>query len=233
MRVGIMQPYLFPYIGYFQLIDAVDRFVVYDNIKYTKKGWINRNRLLRQGTDAYFSVPLKKGSDSLDICQRELASDFNRDKLLNQFAEAYRQAPQYADVFPFLQEVFSCDRFNLFEFLFNALRKTCARLRIDTEILVSSGIGIDHALRKQDRVMALCEALGATVYVNPIGGVELYSVDEFKARGLQLQFLKSRPCVYPQFGNEFVPWLSIIDVMMFNAVDVIRTAFLPNYEMVC
>eukprot|EP01036_Dinobryon_divergens_P050949 gene50949-68197_t len=77
MKVGIMQPYFLPYIGYFQLIAAVDLFVVYDNIKYTKKGWINRNRLLQNGTDAVFSLPLKKDSDALDVRERELAADFN------------------------------------------------------------------------------------------------------------------------------------------------------------
>jgi len=89
MRLAIMQPYFFPYIGYFQLIAAVDMFIVYDNIKYTKKGWINRNRMLQNGKDMMFSLPLKGDSDTLDVFQRKLAADFNRDKLLNQFNEAY------------------------------------------------------------------------------------------------------------------------------------------------
>ena len=90
MRLAIMQPYFFPYIGYFQLIAAVDQFIVYDNIKYTKKGWINRNRMLQNGKDVMFSLPLKSDSDFLDVCERELAADFNRDKLLNQLKGAYR-----------------------------------------------------------------------------------------------------------------------------------------------
>ena len=95
MRLAIMQPYFFPYIGYFQLIAAVDMFIVYDNIKYTKKGWINRNRMLQNGKDVMFSLPLKSDSDYLDVCERELAADFNRDKLLNQFKGAYRRRPVF------------------------------------------------------------------------------------------------------------------------------------------
>ena len=95
-----MQPYFFPYIGYFQLIAAVDLFIVYDNIKYTKKGWFNRNRLLQNGKDVMFSLSLKNDSDTLDVCERELAASFNRDKLLGQFKEAYRRAPYFAQTFP-------------------------------------------------------------------------------------------------------------------------------------
>src|SRR5258705_11030314 len=100
MRLAVMQPYFFPYIGYFQLIAAVDLFIVYDNIKYTKKGWINRNRMLRNGKDVMFSVPLKNDSDYLDVCERELAADFNRDKLFNQLKGAYRGAPNFSQTFP-------------------------------------------------------------------------------------------------------------------------------------
>ena len=95
MKLAIMQPYFLPYIGYFQLIAAVDQFIVYDNIKYTKKGWINRNRLLQNGTDTVFSIPLSKDSDALDIRERQIAADFRRDKLLKQIAEAYRKAPYF------------------------------------------------------------------------------------------------------------------------------------------
>ncbi|AVC45854.1 wbqC-like family protein (plasmid) [Rhizobium leguminosarum bv. viciae] len=90
MKLAIMQPYFFPYIGYFQLIHAVDKFVVYDNIKYTKKGWINRNRILRNGEDYTFSLPIKAASDSLDICDRTLSTEFDRNKLVNQIQGAYR-----------------------------------------------------------------------------------------------------------------------------------------------
>src|SRR5689334_5504655 len=120
-----MQPYFLPYIGYFQLIAAVDLFVVYDNIKYTKKGWINRNRMLQNGRDVMFSVPLKAASDSLDICNRALAADFNRERLLNQFNGAYRHAPYYRQTLPLLEEVVRHEESNLFSFLHHSIVSTC------------------------------------------------------------------------------------------------------------
>jgi hypothetical protein len=103
MKLGIMQPYFFPYIGYFQLITTVDMFIIYDNVKYTKKGWINRNRMLQNDKDVMFSLPLKNDSDYLNVCKRELAADFNRDKLLNQIKGAYRRAPYFAQTFPLMK----------------------------------------------------------------------------------------------------------------------------------
>lgn len=232
MRLAIMQPYFFPYIGYFQLIAAVDVFIVYDNIKYTKKGWINRNRMLQNGKDVMFSLPLKKDSDSLDVCERELAADFNRDKLLNQFKGTYRRAPYFEQTLSLLEQIVRYEDANLFRFLHHSIVRTCEYLGVTTEIRVSSGVGIDHALQSQDKVLALCKAVGADTYVNAIGGMELYSKDEFQAQGIELQFIKSLPFEYPQSGAEFVPWLSIIDVMMFNSPDAIKACITKNYELI-
>ncbi len=232
MRLAIMQPYFLPYIGYFQLIAAADIFVVYDNIKYTKKGWINRNRMLQNGKDVMFSLPLKSGSDSLDIGDRELAADFNRDKLLNQFKGAYRQAPYFERTFPLIEQIVRHKDANLFRFLLHSIVKTCGHLGITTKIRISSEIPIDHALKSQDKVLALCEAVGATTYVNAIGGMELYSKKAFLGKGVELKFIKSKPFEYAQFGNEFVPWLSIVDVMMFNAPAQIGDAIRGGYELV-
>jgi len=232
MQVGIMQPYFLPYIGYFQLINAVNVFIVYDNIKYTKKGWINRNRMLQNGKDVMFSLSLKKDSDYLDVCQRELAADFNRGKLLNQFKGAYQHAPYFAQTYPLVEQIVRYEEANLFRFLHYSIAKTCEHLGISTEIRVSSKIAIDHDLKNQDKVLALCEAVGASTYVNAIGGMELYSKETFREKGIELKFIKSNPFAYPQFGDEFVPWLSIIDVMMFNPLDTIRTCISTNYELI-
>jgi hypothetical protein len=232
MRLAIMQPYFFPYIGYFQLIAAVDMFIVYDNIKYTKKGWISRNRMLQNGKDVMFSLSLKSDSDSLDVCKRELAADFNRDKLLNQFNGAYRRAPYFAQTFPLVEQIVRHEDTNLFRFLHHSIVRTCEHLGIATEIRISSGIAIDHDLKNQDKVLALCEAVGATTYVNAIGGMELYSKETFREKGIELKFIKSKPFEYAQFGDAFVPWLSIIDVMMFNPLDTIQTCISTNYELI-
>lgn len=227
-----MQPYFMPYIGYFQLIAAVDTFIVYDNIKYTKKGWINRNRMLQNGKDVMFSLPLKSDSDSLDVCERELAADFNRDKLLNQFKGAYRRAPYFEQTFPLVEQIVRHEDTNLFRFLHHSIAKTCEHLGITTEIKFSSGIAIDRNLKNQDKVLALCEAVGANTYVNAIGGMALYSKEAFRERGVELKFIKSKPFEYAQFGDVFVPWLSIIDVMMFNAPEQIGVAIREGYELV-
>jgi hypothetical protein len=223
MKVAIMQPYFFPYIGYFQLLASVDVLILYDNIKYTKKGWINRNRMLRNGQDTMFTLPLKSASDFQDICDRELAATFDPDKLVGQFREAYQRAPYFEQTFELIERVIRHEDANLFCYLYNSLIQTCKHLGIGTKIRLSSQIAIDHTLKSQEKVLALCESMGADVYVNSIGGVELYSRDLFRKNRIELKFLQSRPFEYAQFGAAFVPWLSIIDVMMFNSTDAIRT----------
>jgi len=232
MKLAIMQPYFFPYIGYFQLIASVDQFIVYDNIKYTKKGWINRNRLLLNGKDAVFSLPLKSDSDTLDICSREIAQDFNRDKLLNQFKGAYRKAPYFDETYTLLEKIIQNQDRNLFNYLYDSISVICDYLSLKTQIIKSSEINIDHELKNQQRVIAICEAVGASTYVNAIGGADLYAKEIFFDRGIELKFIKSLPFEYPQLGNVFVPWLSIIDVMMFNPLDVIQNDLTSNYELI-
>ena len=232
MKLGIMQPYFLPYIGYFQLLASVDHFILYDNIKYTKKGWINRNRMLLNGADATFSLPLKKGSDSLNIVQRELAPEFDRRKLLNQFMGTYRKAPQFELVFPAFERIVNYEENNLFWYVYNSIVKLCDYLNIKTEITISSELTVDRKLKGQDKVLALCEAAGATTYVNPVGGTELYSKTSFRERNIELQFIKTTPIEYMQFGAAFVPWLSIIDVLMFNPLNTVRNHIHNNYDLI-
>lgn len=227
-----MQPYFLPYIGYFQLIAAVDLFVVYDHIKYTKKGWINRNRMLLNGSDAVFSLPLKKDSDSLDVVQRELAADFDRARLLNQFRGAYRRASHFDRTFALLERIVLCEERNLFRYIHHSLLCACEHLGIGTEIRISSDVAADHGLAGQQKVLALCRAVGADTYVNPIGGTTIYDKDDFRAQGLALHFLQSKPYEYPQFSAAFVPWLSIIDVLMFNPLERVRELIGSHYELI-
>ena len=226
-----MQPYFLPYIGYFQLIAGVDQFIVYDNIKYTKKGWINRNRLLLEGKDAMFSLPIKSGSDSLNVCERQLSDSLNREKLFNQFSSAYRRAPYFNETYPLVKRIVEFDEVNLFGFLKHSIESICKHLAIQTKIVVSSSVDIDHGLKGAEKVMALCESLGAHTYVNSFGGKDLYSKEQFLHRGLELLFLQPKPIVYPQFGNTFVPWLSIVDVLMFNGSDIARSLICRDYTL--
>jgi WbqC-like protein family len=232
VTAAIMQPYFFPYLGYFQLIASADLFVVYDNIKYTKKGWINRNRILQQDHAVPLSLPLKRGSDFLDICDRELAADFSGNALLNQLAGAYRRAPYYAQTLPLVERIVHSDERNLFRFLDNSIRLTAEYLGILTTIKPSSEIAIDHGLTGQAKVLALCTAVEATTYINAIGGFDLYSKDEFRSRGISLKFIRSTPFSYPQLGAEHVPWLSIVDVLMFNSLSAAQERVRTGYELI-
>ena len=232
MKLAIMQPYFLPYIGYYQLISAVDLFIVYDNIKYTKKGWINRNRMLLNGVDAMFSLPLKKDSDALDIRERELAADFDRAKLLNRWRGAYRTAPFFEETFPLLEKIVSFEDPNLFQYLFNSLRMTSEHLGLKTTFKISSEVAIDHSLKFQDKVLALCEAEGTQRYINAIGGLELYDSAAFSARGIEFRALRAKPFPYEQFGQPHVPYLSIVDLLMFNSVSKLSEVIAENYDLV-
>ena len=232
MKVAIMQPYFFPYIGYFQLINAVDKFVIYDNIEYTKKGWINRNRILKEGVDLMISLPLKKDSDFLFVNQRYLADDWSKSKLklINSIKESYRKAPHFEVTFSLVQEIFNDSNSNLFEFILHSVRQTCKFIGIETEIIVSSTLDYNNELKSEEKVIAICKSIEATQYINSIGGVELYNKNNFSDQGIELNFIKSKPIIYNQFKNEFVPWLSIIDVMMFNSKEVVSD-FLNQKEL--
>ncbi|MFH1612619.1 MAG: WbqC family protein [bacterium] len=231
MKIGIMQPYFFPYIGYFQLIKSVDKFVVYDNIKYTKKGWINRNRFLQNRKATNFFISIKKDSDYLDVKDRIISVDFNKIKLLNKMKEAYKKAPYFKQIFYLFEKVLLNNETNLFKYIYFSIKEICKELKIETEIVICSNIGIDHSIKSQDKVIDICQYFDASTYINAIGGQRLYSNDIFREHGLDLKFIKSMPIEYQQFNNAFVPWLSIIDVMMFN--DPIEMGkLLDNYELI-
>jgi WbqC-like protein family len=232
MKLGVMQPYFLPYIGYFQLIAAVDSFIVYDNIQYTKHGWINRNRLLRNGEPALFSLPLKRASDFAAVRERELAVDFKPEKLLNQFVGAYRKAPYFGATMPLIEEILRCGETNLFRLLHGSIERLCRHLNIETPITISSDVAIDHGLTKQDKVLALCREIRAETYVNAIGGVELYSPEGFRSAGVELRFIRTKPSEYAQFDNEFVPALSILDVLMFNSLEAVRKCVRDGYDLI-
>lgn len=224
MNIAIMQPYLFPYIGYFQLMNAVDEFIIYDNIQFTKKGWINRNRILVNGSDAYITLPLKKDSDYLNIKDRYLSDDWilESKKMLNRITESYRKAPYFESVFPLIEKSLLFEDKQLFNFIFNSLNLTKDFLDIKTSFVTSSTIPIDHHLKSTEKVIALCKHQNAKTYINPIGGIELYNKEEFKKEGLELKFIKANNIIYPQFKNDFIPYLSIIDIMMFNSKEEIK-----------
>ena len=232
MKIAIMQPYFLPYIGYWQLIHSVDIFVVYDNIEYTKKGWFNRNRILEADHDRLFTIPIKKDSDYLPVDQRFLSEDSYKEinRILRMIEFNYRKAPHFSIVYPVIEKCFKFPEKNLFEYIYYSINLVRNYLGIDTKIVISSKVEIDHSLKAEEKILAICKAEQASTYINAIGGTELYNKEEFKNNGVNLQFIKSKDIEYRQFDNTFVPWLSIIDVMMFNDRDRIKE-MLQQYEL--
>jgi hypothetical protein len=233
MTLAIMQPYIFPYIGYFQLMNVVDEFILYDNIEFTKKGWINRNRILINNSDAYITLPLKKDSDYLNVKDRYLAEVWltERKKILNIIKQAYYKSPYFNTVYPIIEKCLLMDEMNLFQFILNSLQILKEYLNISTPIIISSTLDIDHKLKAEKKVIEICKIREADTYINSIGGTALYTKNDFKQQGIKLCFLKTGDIQYRQFNNDFVPHLSIIDVMMFNSIDEIKL-MLNNYKLV-
>ena len=233
MKLAVMQPYLFPYLGYFQLINAVDKMVIYDNIEYTRKGWINRNRILLDGKDKFFTIPVKKDSDFLNIRERYLAdnSEIKIRKILAQISNSYRKAPFFKEIYPVLERLFLSGKKNLFDYVFNTISEICTLLELKTELIISSELKMDHDLKAEQKVLEINRILNSDIYINPIGGTELYDKENFKNKGVELLFIKSKPILYDQSDNEFTECLSIIDVLMFNDLNKVKS-FLNEFELV-
>jgi hypothetical protein len=233
MKLAIMQPYFMPYIGYFQLINSVDKFVIYDNIQYTKKGWINRNRILVNGNDQLITLPIKKDSDYLNVVERELSESWGKDKnkMLNVIKSSYIKSPYFQETFELISKCLNNPEVNLFKFIYDSIVLINDYLEIKTPIVISSTIKADHTLKSQDKVLSLCKEQNADVYINSIGGVELYNKEVFKQNNIELNFIKSNPLQYKQFNSEFISWLSIIDVMMFNSKEQIKE-YLNSYTLI-
>lgn len=211
-----MQPYFLPYIGYYQLMHSVDVFVVYDDIKYTKKGWINRNRFLMQGKPAYMTLPLAKGSDYLDIRERMLSDDYANDAMVisRRLQNAYNSCDFRSQGLELVNRIFAIDKLNLFEFLYESIVVTIERLQLDVTLIKSSEVVKKSEHTGQDRVIEICRALDASAYVNPIGGLELYDPVAFEKAGIDLQFHEMKHFRYSQPSESFVSHLSIIDSVM-------------------
>jgi hypothetical protein len=219
-----MQPYLFPYLGYFQLISAVDAFVLSDDLQYIQKGWINRNRILVNGRPFLLQFPLRKASYLDLINQRELADTFPRlrKRMLKVIHCAYARAPAFREFFPVLERLLNFEERNLARYAEHSIGGICNYLGIGTPLLRSSDLAIDPALKAQDRVIETVRRLHGDVYINPIGGTGLYDFDTFERNRITLKFHRMGEVRYSQFGQEFLPSLSIIDVLMFNKPDAAR-----------
>ena len=230
MRLAIMQPYFLPYLGYFQLIHSVDTFVIYDDVNYIKGGWINRNRILgNQGGSEL--ITLKTLGASPNRLINEVKVGGNRQKLLKTITQRYSRAPQFDQVYPLLSQILAVDESSLTRFLFLQLQIICKYLGIEPTWKLSSEISKDSSLKGQDKVIAICRALGASTYINAIGGRNLYCREAFDEQQMELSFIESKASDYIQFSDDFVPFLSIVDVLMFNDIEACKS-LLREYSLV-
>ena len=233
MKLGIMQPYFFPYLGYWQLINAVDKFVIYDDVNYIKGGWINRNRILLNGSAHYINMYMNGASSNKKINEIDLEKNVHMlNKNIKMLEAAYKDAPFFGKVFPLIKKVlYNFDVNNIAEYIENIIREFLIYLDISTEVIMSSNIKKNNCLKAQDKVIEICKILNADEYVNAIGGQSLYSKKAFSEEGIELKFIKENDIVYKQYDNEFVRDLSIIDVLMFNTKEDVKK-LLQEYNLI-
>ncbi len=231
MKIAIIQPYFLPYLGYFQLINTVDKFVTYDDVNFMKKKWINRNNILIAGQPSFFVIPLKKISQNKRIKDIEIALDLNwKIKILKKVEMAYRKAPHFQEAFDLLENIVTQGHTHISELAFTGIQKICNYLHISTHLIPSSTIYENSHLKSQNRIIDICLKENADHYINPIGGIELYSKESFLNHGIRLNFLSSELITYRQFKDKFVPHLSILDIIMFNDVETIHN-FLSRFKL--
>lgn len=230
-----MQPYIFPYIGYFHLIEATDMFVFYDDVSFIKGGWINRNRILINETDSLFTVPLMKSSSHKLICETMLHPTLYlnwKKKFIKTLKQNYSKAPFFKESIDLINSVFELECTSIGDLAINSILLVCQYLKMDFTWTISSEISPETTgLKKEERIIEINKKLGSKNYINAIGGQELYSHENFLRQGIQLNFIESTIKEYIQFKNEFIPWLSIIDVLMFNSKDEIKEQ-LKSYNVI-
>jgi hypothetical protein len=222
-RIALMQPYFLPYLGYFQLIAAVDCFVIYDNVQFIKNGWIERNRYLLEQEPKWFRVPLTKGSHTQQIMDKRIAETFAPGDILNKLSFAYRRAPHAQRMLTWLEALLVEPAQSIAELNERILRACCCLIGLQTPIIRSSDLSFSEDSKAQDRVLEVVQASAGTHYLNPFNGGHLYSAETFHQAGITLELLKANLPDYWQGSSEhpFVPGLSILDALMYNDVQTV------------
>ncbi len=229
MKLAIMQPYFFPYIGYWQLISAVDTFVIYDDVNYVKKGYINRNQILVNNASHLMTLELVGASQNKRI--NEVVVGGNLTKIWKTIELAYKKAPYFKEVSPLLRDILKNKESDLVGFLVFLIRGVCDYLDITMDVFLSSELEKNGLLKGQDKILDICGLLQAEQYINAIGGQELYQKEVFSHKNIDLSFIRSKSIDYKQFREPFIPNLSIIDVLMFNDKEQVKQ-YLTEFELV-
>jgi hypothetical protein len=238
MKLGIMQPYFFPYIGYFQLINAVDKWIIFDIIQYMRHHWINRNRILHPISGwQYIIVPLKKYSREIMIKDVRIAIEQDwGNSIIAQLQHYRKKAPYFKTTIGFLKDCFftvETEEESISKLNTGLLKKTCEVLDIKFNYDVCSEMNLQlrDITAPGDWALEISAQVGAEEYINPVGGMELFNPMKFKEKGIKLNFIKPELIPYKQNNYEFVPDLSIIDVMMWNSTEEIK-AMLNAYKII-
>lgn len=237
MKLGVMQPYFFPYIGYFQLLNEVDRWIVFDDTQFIDKGWINRNRILHPDPAKewqFITLPLARRGQFDKICHISIKTDINwRAQILGKLTLYKKKAPYYRQTIELIHNCFEANEKNLAKFVIRMLRLTADYLGIKTVIEVQSEtvLHIGTIEHPGQWALRIAEAVRATEYINLPTGRGIFKQEEFDEAGIKLSFLEPTLLAYPQIGGGFVSGLSIIDVMMFNSPEAVRE-LLREYRLV-
>jgi hypothetical protein len=232
MKIAIMQPYIFPYIGYYQLINAVDKFVIYDDVSFIKRGWINRNKILVNRNEHMFTVPLSNASQNVLIRDLKLAvTEKWKNKIFKTLEYAYSRAPYYENTMSVLTQVINTKTNFILDWHLYSFELIARYLNINTVLVSSSNKYKNESKKGQHRILDICLLEKADDYVNPISGKALYDRELFLQEDIILKLLSCDEILYPQYDNEFVANLSIIDVMMFNSAEKIKN-YLKMYKLV-
>lgn len=233
MNLAIMQPYFFPYVGYFQLLQAVDTFIFYDDVNFIKKGWINRNNILINNEAFLFSVPCKNASQNKLINEIQISFDVNeKNKFLKRIELAYKKAPYFNEFYPLLHNFIMKDKSEFISKLAaNSVCFVSEYLGQQKTFAFSSQIHAgSRGLEKQERLKVISKKEKADTYINANGGRSLYDKENFKQDDIKLKFLIGENIKYDQYDSSFVPWLSIIDILMFNSINETNN-FLLQYSL--
>lgn len=220
--MGGNQPYFIPYLGYWQLINAVDVFIISDDYNFVEGGWIARNRILENGKPKFYNIELQHASSERKINQHYISEKFDVDKKLFQLRCVYKKAPYFQEGYELMERMFHCSNKNLAYFLENSIKTICDYLGIITKFVRSSSIPGNCHLKREYKIFDQCRYVGADIYINAIGGRNLYTYKQFADQGIKLGFLSSQKIYYKQLWYDFVPDLSIIDIIMFNSKEEIR-----------
>lgn len=230
MKIAIMQPYFLPYLGYWQLIHNVDTFVIFDNVNFIKKNYINHNSILVNRKPYRFTLPLRQASQNKKINMIEVA--LKDTKLLKTIEIAYKKAPYFHDRYEIIRNILTDKESNLARFIGNSIKIIAQQLSIETHLVYASELDYDTTLFGEEQIIAICKAMRADEYINPIGGRTLYKDENFIKNNISLQFLEFSPVQYQQFGDTFYPNLSIVDIMMFNSFADIQYMLTHDYQMI-